>query len=73
MIVYNDTKRQFITDVKDGDIEDKIKTCIRQKGLNAGQNKEYESWHNSMQFMRNIVDDNEIDDNVKIAIEYNSH
>ena len=33
MIVYNDTKRQFITDVKDGDIEDKIKTCIRQKGL----------------------------------------
>ena len=71
MIVYNDTKRQFVSDVKDGNIEDIIKDCIRQKGLNAGQNKEYESWHNSMQFMRNIVDDNEIDDDVKIAIEYN--
>ena len=71
MIVYNDTKRQFVSDVKDGDIEDKIKASIRHKGLNAGQNKEYESWHNSMQFMRNIVDDKEIDDNVKIAIEYN--
>lgn len=61
----------FVTDVKDGNIEDKIKACIRLKGLNAGQDKEYASWHNSMQFMRNIVDDNEIDDNVKIAIEYN--
>lgn len=71
MIVYNDTKKQFVTDVKGGIIEDKIKNCIRQKGLNAGQKKEYESWHNSMQFMRNIVDDNEIDDDVKIAIEYN--
>lgn len=71
MIVYNDTKKQFVSDVKGGDIEDKIVACIRHKGLNAGQDKEYVSWHNSMQFMRNIVDDNEIDDNVKIAIEYN--
>lgn len=71
MIVYNDTKRQFVSDVKGGDIEDKIRRYIRQKGLNAGHDKEYESWHNSMQFMRNIVDDHEIDDNVKIAIEYN--
>ena len=71
MIVYNDTKRQFVSDVKGGDIEDKIRSCIRQKGLNAGQDKEYLSWHNSMQFMRNIVDDQEIDDDVSISIEYN--
>ena len=71
MIVYNDTKRQFVSDVKGGEIADKILTCIRQKGLNAGQDKEYQSWHNSMQFMRNIVDDQEIDDDVRIAIEYN--
>lgn len=71
MIVYNDTKRQFVSDVKGGDIEDKIIARIRQKGLNAGQDKEYVSWHNSMQFMRNIVDDPEIDDNVRVAIEYN--
>ena len=71
MIVYNDTKSQFVSDVKFGYIEDKIKACIHQKGLNAGQDKEYESWRNSMQFMRNIVDDQEIDDNVRVAIEYN--
>ena len=71
MLVYNDTKSQFVSDVKGGFIEDKIKSCIRQKGLNAGRDNEYESWHNSMQFMRNIVDDQEIDDNVRVAIEYN--
>ena len=71
MIVYNDTKSQFVSDVKGGDIEDKILSCIRQKGLNAGHGSEYQSWHNSMQFMRNIVDNQEIDDDVRVAIEYN--
>lgn len=33
--------------------------------------KEYNSWNNSMQFMRNIVDDSEIEDDVRICIEYN--
>ena len=65
------SKLQFVSDVKAGDIEDKILACIRQKGLNAGQDKEYQSWHNSMQFMRNIVDDDCIEDEVRIAIEYN--
>ena len=62
MIVYNDIKRQFVNDVKDNSIADKILDAIREKGLNAGHDKEYSSWQNSMQFMRNIVDDNEIDD-----------
>ena len=71
MIVYSDTKRQFIEDVKCGDIASKILTLIRAKGLNAGQEREFDSWHNSMQFMRNIVDDNEMSDDIQIAIEYN--
>ncbi|MCR5713803.1 MAG: DUF2075 domain-containing protein [Bacteroidales bacterium] len=71
MIVYNDTKRQFVSDVKCGEIADKILSCIRQRGLNAGQSKEFASWHNSMQFMRNVIDDQGIDDKVRIAIEYN--
>ncbi len=71
MIVYNSTKSQFVADVKNSQIEDKILYCIRQKGLNAGRGKEYKSWQNSMQYMRNIVDDAEIDDDVRIAIEYN--
>ena len=62
MIVYNDIKRQFVNDVKDNSIADKILNAIRERGLNAGHDKEYSSWQHSMQFMRNIVDDNDIDD-----------
>lgn len=71
MIVYNDIKRQFVNDVKDNSIADKILDAIKMRGLNAGHEKEYSSWQNSMQFMRNIVDDSEIDDEVRICIEYN--
>ena len=71
MIVYNDIKRQFVNDVKDNSITDKILEAIRMRGLNAGHEKEYSSWQNSMQFMRDIVDDSEIDDEVRICIEYN--
>ena len=71
MIVYSDTKRQFVDDVRFGTIEDKILQMVRACGLNAGQAAEYQSWHNSMQFMRNVVDDPDIDDQVQVAIEYN--
>lgn len=71
MIVYNNTKKQFVDDVRNDVIADKILECVRLKGLNAGQDKEFNSWHNSMQFMRNVIDTNEIDDEVEVAIEYN--
>lgn len=71
MIVYNENKKLFVQDVKDNIIADKILSLIREKGFNAGQEREFESWHNSMQFMRNIVDDQDIDDDVQVAIEYN--
>lgn len=70
MIVYEDSKRGFVEDVKSNCIADRIADKIREHEINAGQEREYVSWQNSLQFMRNIVDDNEIDDDVKIAIEY---
>ncbi|MBO4572111.1 MAG: DUF2075 domain-containing protein [Bacteroidales bacterium] len=71
MIVYSGTKRGFVEDVRNDVIAMKIQSLIREKGLNAGQDREFMSWKNSMQFMRNIVDDSEIADDVQIAIEYN--
>ena len=71
MIVYNANKYLFVQDVKNGVIATKILDLLRKKGLNGGQEREFESWHNSMKFMRDIVDDSEIDDDVQIAIEYN--
>ena len=71
MIVYNANKRLFVQDVKSGVIATKILDLLRKKGLSGGQEREFESWHNSMKFMRDIVDDSEINDEVQIAIEYN--
>lgn len=71
MIVYNANKGQFVHDVRMNVIAGKILDLIKQRGLNAGQDREFAAWQNSMQFMRNIVDDPEIDDDVQIAIEYN--
>ena len=71
MIVYSANKGQFVQDVRTGVIAPKILNLIREKGLNAGQEREFESWHNSMKFMRDIVDDRDIDEDVQIAIEYN--
>jgi len=71
MIVYNANKRLFVQDVRTGVIATKILNLIKEKGLNAGHEREFASWQNSMQFMRNIVDDADIDDEVQIAIEYN--
>ena len=71
MIVYNANKGQFVQDVRTNVIATKILDLIREKGLNAGQDREFAAWQNSMQFMRNIVDDRDIDDDVQIAIEYN--
>lgn len=70
MIVYEESKRGFVEDVKSNCIAARIADKIREHGINAGQEREYVSWQNSLQFMRNIVDDNEIDDDVRIAIEY---
>lgn len=71
MIVYDDIKRHFVRDVRLNNIADKILDAIRARGINAGNLREYNSWNNSMQFMRNIVDDADIDDEVRICIEYN--
>lgn len=71
MIVYNANKRLFVQDVRTGVIATKILNLIKEKGLCAGNEREFASWQNSMQFMRNVIDDNEIDDDVQVAIEYN--
>ncbi len=71
MIVYNANKGLFVQDVRTNVIATKILSLIREKGLSAGQDRDFAAWHNSMKFMRDIIDDPEIDDDVQVAIEYN--
>ena len=71
MLVYEGVKSGFINDVDLGIIADKIRNKyieIIKKRPNA---PEFNSWKNSMQYMRGVLSDIDIPNNTGIAIEYN--
>ncbi len=70
MIVYNATKAQFNEDVNLNRISDIILQNLRERNLGGGQDSEYRSWQNSLQFMRAAIDDPEIPGDVQVAVEY---
>lgn len=70
MIIYSATKRQFREDVVSNQISDLIRDSLKTHGLSGGTTAEYHSWQNSLQFMRNVIDDDGIPEDVLAAIEY---
>lgn len=70
MIVYDGLKTDFMNDVRDNLICNKIYEQYRRYfgGTNDAQMK---SWQNSMQYMRNVLDTEGIPGNCGVAIEYN--
>ena len=71
MLVYSETKQQFLEDVSIRNIEDIIDTCVKVKlKRNTGEN-EKTSWKNSLREMYFIMADPEIPENCWVSIEYN--
>ena len=70
MIVYSATKTEFNEDVNLNRISDIILQNLRDKNISGGQMAEYHSWQNSLHFMRAVIDDPAIPQEVDIAIEY---
>lgn len=70
MIIYQNTKGGFVSDVKTGYIADTIENEFKKHNLSHSNLAEYRSWSNSLLYMRNVLDDNDISDECKIAIEY---
>lgn len=70
MIIYSASKRQFNEDVIPNQISDLISCQLKRCGVLGGTYAEYRSWQNSLHFMRDVIDDPEIPDDVTIAIEY---
>lgn len=70
MIVYQESKKQFLYDVKLDLIEDKIEQKVREKLNKKTAHNEYLSWMNSMQYMYKVMEDKSIPEDSKIAIEY---
>ena len=70
MIVYEATKKLFVEDVLQDRIEENIDRKFYEKmGYHTSKN-ERKAWNNSMQYMMKVLIDNNIPNNVGIAIEY---
>ena len=70
MLVYEGIKAGFINDVNLNLIVNKIYEKY-QKYFGRTSESQLNSWKNSMQYMRGVLDDNEIPDNAGVAIEFN--
>lgn len=63
-------KKQFLYDVRLDLIEDKIENKVKEKLHKKTAHNEYISWMNSMQYMYKVMEDKNIPDDSKVAIEY---
>ncbi|MGN1276061.1 MAG: DNA/RNA helicase domain-containing protein [Floccifex sp.] len=70
MIVYQETKKQFLLDVHTDVIEDKIEAKVFEKLHKKTAKNEYTSWMHSMQYMYKVMEDRRIPEDSQIAIEY---
>ena len=70
MIIYEATKQLFVEDVIQDKIEENIdKRFYKKMGYHTSQS-EKNAWNNSMQYMMKVLIDNNIPENVGIAIEF---
>lgn len=70
MLVYEGIKSGFIDDVNLNKIVDKIYDKYKHF-FGRTSESQLNSWKNSMQYMRGVLDDREIPDNAGVAIEFN--
>ena len=70
MIVYSEPKERFQADVESNRIADRIGKLLREKARRSVGQAEVRSWQNSMLYMRNVLDDEEIPGDAQISIEY---
>ena len=70
MIIYQNTKESFLNDVISNNIENVIHDFFKLKLGQATTVGEINSWKNSMQYMNNVLMDNEIPNDAGVIIEY---
>ena len=70
MLVYQNTKGGFVEDVRNGYIARKITEAFEQHNLSHNNDAEFRAWANSLQYMRNVLDDEDISNECNLAIEY---
>jgi DUF2075 family protein/nucleoside-triphosphatase THEP1 len=69
MIVYQENKSTFMNHVRESVIDKIIYTNFQKQLGRKTSDREVQSWKNSMQYMRNVLDDSQIPNDTKISIE----
>lgn len=70
MIVYSATKEEFNNDVMMNQISNKILKKLQEANIHGGALSEYHAWQNSLNFMNNVLNDKDFDNQIEVAIEY---
>ena len=70
MLVYVSTKADFLDDVRSSSIDEKILASFQRNLGRTTSKSEIDAWRLSMQYMSNVLADNEIPGNSGVAIEY---
>ncbi len=69
MIVYQESKETFMSHVRESKIDYIIHQNFQKQFQRKTSEREVASWRNSLQYMRNVLDDAEIPSDAKISIE----
>ncbi|MES3016779.1 MAG: DUF2075 domain-containing protein [Bacteroidota bacterium] len=70
MIIYQATKARFLADILTNNIENIVQDDMIAYGNKKVGLSELASWRNSLQFMSNVLQDNDIPADCNVAIEY---
>lgn len=70
MLVYTADKKRFLGDVSANRIETRILEALDRRGLGRVSPSEVDSWRNSLQYMKNVLEPEAIPADAGVAIEY---
>ena len=70
MLVYTATKKDFVSDTRTNRIDDKIRVALKRYTNQSVAPNEISAWRNSMQFMANVLEIDNIPSDAGVSIEY---
>ena len=70
MIIYNSTKSEFIDDIVNGVLDEKLESLMKERFGRGAPESEFRAWRNSLTYMGNIIGSSSISADAGIAIEY---
>lgn len=71
MIIYSRTKGEFLDDILNGELENKIGSAVEERFGRHTPASEMRAWANSLGYMGTILSASSVPDNAGVAIEYN--